>query len=800
MTHHNSDKLASEELADNCVFFAHTREGEPLSKWQPLLDHLLGVAKLSSEFSEAFGSEMWGFLAGLLHDLGKYNPEFQEYLRACSSVTTEGGTRGPEHSGVGAALAQRIIGDHKCQSAPHPLAMVIAGHHAGLSDSDQDSTLRPTPAKKRLPSAQALLTKIEQHLPLLITEQKEPAHPFQFAGQKCNSQKDQNLLKLRRELWTRFLFSALIDADRLDTERFCDEERYFSRASNLSSIAELQCKLDTYIDQKVANLSEAEYLSEVNQKRQSILARCRGAAILSPGLFSLTVPTGGGKTLAAMSFALKHAKTNHKRRIIVVIPYTSIIEQNAQQYRNALGGDNVLEHHSTLDEAKRVRDLGEATATRQELAAENWDSPVVVTTTVQFFETLFANRTAKARKLHNIAKTVIILDEVQTLPPDLLLAILDVLKQLVDSYGCSIVLSTATPPALSKRHALPQGLTDLTHIIENPQELAGALGRVRYEGFDTIDLPRSYEEIADEVSDLDQALVVVNLRADARELAKLIISKAQKNSTPVYHLSALMCPRHRLAVIKQVRRRLRSGSRCILVSTQLIEAGVDLDFPVVFRALAGLDSIVQAAGRCNREGKLGPFGGRVIVYRPTTKPPGQLRRAIEQTEALIATKKAAGEVLDPSDPQTCETYFRMFYHSIPLDGKHVQQSRLALNFATTAKRFQMIEQIQVNLIAPFGPHPRGRVFQLLEELRKSGPDAKVFRALQPYTVSIYKSDLDKLRQNGCLAEQIRYWVGKEERVLENTYYLHDGARKAYDSEYGLLVKYEPGSDPETYID
>ncbi len=436
----------------------------------------------------------------------------------------------------------------------------------------------------------------------------------------------------------RMLFSALVDADRLETAAFKVRAGVqIATERRPVPLSDLRDRLDAFIDAKTAE-ADREAPTPVNRLRARVLADCRDAAPLPPGLFSLTVPTGGGKTLAAMSFALLHAVQHVRRRVIVVIPFTSIIEQNARQYRTACGDAPqkpqtwaVREHHSGVDEATRSAEDSERERTRQ-AAAENRDSEIVVTTTVQFFESLFGGNPGRCPKLHNVARSVIVLDEVQSLPPGLLRPILDGLQELTDHYGCTVVLSTATPPALARRETFPKGLRGIRPIVDgNALADDPAARRVTVDW--RIDRVTPYKDLAAELGTLDRVLAIVHKRADARRLAELLPANGR------FHLSALMCPAHGLVVLDEVRERLKKGRRCRLVSTRLIEAGVDVDFPVVFRALAGVDSLAQSAGRCDREGHLseaaGSPAGRLVVFKAETEPPaGTLKNAARLTAAL----------------------------------------------------------------------------------------------------------------------------------------------------------------------
>ncbi|WP_312915824.1 CRISPR-associated helicase/endonuclease Cas3 [Candidatus Competibacter phosphatis] len=413
-------------------------------------------------------------------------------------------------------------------------------------------------------------------------------------------------------LWIRLLFSCLVDADFLDTEQFMSPEKAGLRGQ-YPALAELEPRFEAYMTALTARADD----TPVNQMRALVLDRCRNAAEQMPGLFSLTVPTGGGKTLASLAFALHHARRHGKRRILYVIPYTSIIEQTADVFRGVFGEDAVLEHHSNFDSERETP--------RSRLACENWDTSLIVTTNVQFFESLFAARPSRTRKLHNILDSVVILDEAQLLPPEFLTPILSTIRELSGHYGVSFVLCTATQPALASQRGFDwrfDGLDDVREIMGDAtavQELHTSLRRVEVSLPADLHAPTSWEALAAELATHPRVLCIVDRRDDARLLHGLL-------PTGAVHLSGLMCGQHRADVIAMIKERLVADEPLRVISTQLVEAGVDLDFPVVYRALAGLDSIAQAAGRCNREGRLFNLG-RVVVFAPPTEPPaGHLRQ------------------------------------------------------------------------------------------------------------------------------------------------------------------------------
>jgi CRISPR-associated endonuclease/helicase Cas3 len=753
------------------AFYAHTLEGEPPTKWQGLEEHLRGVASLASGFAKAFDSESWGYCAGLWHDLGKYQAEFQERLLG-SRVSVE-------HSGAGAALASK-----KSKELGLPLAFVIAGHHAGIANLVSSEPGLPTPLQERLKENASALEGIRPVIPAQIAGRPIAEIPAFLRAKPGLRRNEIERLRRASEFWTRFLFSALVDADRLDTEAFCEADKAALR-SRFSSIVTLRERLDSFIDQKMDALPTNEKTTPVNLSRAEILQACRKAATLLPGVFSLTVPTGGGKTLSAMSFALNHAERYGLRRVIVVIPYTSIIEQNADVYSQGLGAENVVEHHSSLDPDKKRTKYGEELTGRHELACENWDAPVIVTTTVQFFESLFSNHSSRCRKVHNIARSVIVLDEVQSLPPGFLLSIVEALNELATHYGCSIVLSTATPPALAARERFEMGLAGIREIVGNTKELAEKLKRVEYE-WPAEGVPSmTWPQLAGKMAEHHQVLAVVHKRDDACALARELKSVVPDEC--VWHLSALMCAAHRSESLVKIKDALARGAACRVVSTQLVEAGVDLDFPVVYRALGGLDSIVQAAGRCNREGHLDR--GRVIVFRAQTSPPrGTPRQAMEVTETLLSE---SGGDLDPSDPDLFEKYFRMLYLVKDLDAKRIQTFRQEFSFASVGREFKLIEDgFTRPVVVPYGE--AGKHVQELRQLRHQvppkGPTRETMRGLQRFIVNIYPDAFAKFSAAGALEE-----------VIEGTFVLAKPYEKSYDDTFGLLTGDEPQADPAALI-
>jgi CRISPR-associated endonuclease/helicase Cas3 len=698
------------------AIFAHSLPDFPPTHWELLDDHAADVARRAAECAASFEAQAWGGCLGRWHDIGKRLPDFQRYIRGLLSA-------GPPHAWAGAMWAA------KQGKAGVPVAFAIAGHHCGLADLRSDPTAiqgsgGPTPLTDLLRDAELVRT-------LSLVRASFSPHEASVSVPQLPPHVLTSGSEL--DLFIRFLFSALVDADRLATAAFYARFHPAITAADLcyDGIGVLQQRLDRAIDAMPPKGSPA-----IVELRRQVLDACRVRASDAPGRFSLTVPTGGGKTLSAMSFALNHAKANRLRRVIVVIPYTSIIEQSARVYRDVLGDPNVLEHHSNLDEQK-LTELDARGERLRKLAAENWDAPVVVTTTVQFFQSLLSNHPGRCRKLHNIAQSVVLLDEVQTLPPQFLRTIIDVLGQLTDHYRCSVVLSTATPPSLvpppSSRRA---GLRAVDEIMPDPSALARSARRVRIEW--RIDAPTPYDQIAAELRAARQALAIVHRRDDARRLAEQI-------GGDVLHLSALMCPAHRTEVVAEVRRRLQSGEQCLLVSTQLVEAGVDIDFPLVYRALAGLDSIAQSAGRCDREGKLtdaagGNPAGRLIVFRAETDPPpGVPRKALDTMHVLFRLG-----AIDPFEPNDSLKYFDELYGKIDDDQHRIEMLRRDLMFATVADKFRIIDADTHPVVVPWGD-----ARQRLAAFR-AAPSRQTQRALQPFTVQVRRYRLDALRSAGVV--------------------------------------------------
>lgn len=682
-------------------YYAHSVEGKPPEEWHRLEDHLKGTAELAARFAAKFGCEEWGYLAGLWHDLGKYSREFQRYIRAVADPDAHiEGMRGRvDHSTAGG-----IYGVSRFGKMGRVFAYIVAGHHAGLPDWQGELAGRKS-LVQRLEKKALLEDALAGDIPSDILDRSLPVERPKAASE------------LSLSVWVRVLFSCVVDADFLDTEEFFDPKRKSLRG-DYPTLEKLSSLFDGYMKCKVEKASD----THVNRIRKSILERCSSIAARKPGFYTLTVPTGGGKTLSSMAFATRHALTHGKKRIIYVIPYTSIIEQTAEQFRKIFGF-SVIEHHSNLDAEDEKKDDAHS-----RLACENWDAPIIVTTTVQFFESLFASRTSRCRKLHNIVNSVVILDEAQLLPPDFLNSILEALSELKQNYGVTFVFSTATQPALGPQKTMDlnfKGLSGLTEIMDDPVKLYGDLKRVDIECIADLKTPQTWPEVAAALKKYNSALCILNRRDDARSLWELM-------PKDTYHLSALMCGAHRSDKIAEIKDRLRTRKHTRVISTQLVEAGVDLDFPVVYRAIAGLDSVAQAAGRCNREGSL-KKGNAYIFVPPSKIPAGHLREAAAIGHRLLQEKSR-----EPLTPERFEEFFREFYwiRGERLDKEGIlkflgNDSELRVSFRSAASKFKLIDETTYAPVIV-----RYRNSEVIELLERGEPERWLLRRLQRYVVNL----------------------------------------------------------------
>lgn len=751
-------------------YVSHIRED---GTRETVATHLDEVGRMAADFATPFGLDIWAQFAGRIHDLGKYSDEFQHRIL----------DQGPrvDHATAGAFEAAK--------ANLWPISYAVSGHHGGLPNGGVTGDLPDagTLAGRMLKAAKGLTPDYSAYrddlsgLPDIEQLAKCGTNEPNLLDRINGSGEDDPCFSV--QFLIRMLFSCLVDADFLCTERFM-KNGHLRETPSTASISGL-CES---LERTIARFYPPH--TSLNQKRCEVLDDCLRAAREEPGVFSLTVPTGGGKTYAAMRFALNHARQHGMRRVIVAEPYTSIIEQNAQVYRDALGIDNVLEHHADFDfEAPytRVNDMtGDADAAtkaaQMRLAAENWDMPIVVTTNVRLFESVFANRTSACRKLHNIAGSVIVLDEAQTIPTDYLIPCIRVLVELVRFYGCSVVLCTATQPALDgyfNGYDMP-----VREIVRDTSSLFSALRRVMYEYIGSV----SNTELAQRIVSDEQCLCVVNNRQQAHDLYQLVASCSGDGEA--FHLSTLMFPVHRQRTLRTIRKQLRGGEPCRVIATSLVEAGVDLDFPVVYRALAGLDSIIQAAGRCNREASSSELG-HVYIFENAVDhmkvsemddcsegsrednpsvvhyaAPREVSMRAGVTVTAFPQVRSEGVLANLDSQSSIATYYRLLYFGKGKDALDKQSILASLSeistaivalaheqslaigsipFADVAERFRFIAEDSYQVVIP-----QEEVSQEVTALRESFATRDVLRALGRYCVSVYQRDLKTLKAAGAV--------------------------------------------------
>lgn len=717
---------------------------------EEVVDHLHEVAEMAAEFAWHFGAEGWAYAAGLVHDIGKYSDEFQNRI-LCNGYKVD-------HSSAGAALLSR-----KGLKLP---AYCVAGHHAGLPDGGTSANSGVSTLCERLRRAD------DGELPdcSAYANEVELEPPCGPAIKPVSSRREDRTYSLA--FLTRMIFSSLVDADFLCTERFMAGEGRTPLTKE--GLGDLLARLE----ERTACFYPPT--TELNKTRCRILDACSQAASDSPGFFSLTVPTGGGKTYASLLFALKHAGEvgNGMRRVVYAIPYTSIIEQNAQVFREALGDRNVLEHHANFDfDFNEERGSGTVDPVKAALrrASENWDAPVVVTTNVQLFESLHANRTSRCRKLHNLANSVIVLDEAQMLPTKQLLPCLRALVELVANYGCSVVLCTATQPAFNAM--LAEKGFPVREIAPDPRRLYEELRRTTY----LFEGSLEDDALASRLRECDQALCIVNSRKQARRLHELL------DGEDSFHLTTLMYSEHRERVLKEIRLRLREGRRCRVVATSLIEAGVDVDFPVVYRVLAGVDSMVQAAGRCNREGRRPADRSIVHLFEPAGEyalPADVAQKARIARSVIGEIERETGEACDVGALETIEMYFERLYvlRDGKLDASGALESlegfslkSLNIPFKHVADTFRMIEEGSHTVVI-LDPD----IEREIRAVKEGFANRATFRKLARFSVGVYDADLKALLRSG-----------KAEPLDEDLYLLVDTS--CYSEQRGLDLEIEEGS-------
>lgn len=739
-------------LLGDIVFYAHSTDDDSRQNWHLLRDHLTATGAAAAQFAGAFGAGRAGRLAGLLHDLGKYTPMFQKRLTGMSVKV--------DHATAGAVEVKNLLPDGSDAAMAELVAFAIAGHHAGLADRHQGGGALADRLKKTLEPLDPVWREE------ITPDAADLMPPFDWNKDK---------LPFQFGLLGRMIFSCLVDADYRDTESFYSQVRGEAKDRDWPALDAIIDRLRADFDGHMAGLQTTSPLSDVNRLRRDILAHVRARADQPPGLFTLTVPTGGGKTLTSLGFALDHAKRHGLRRIIYAIPFTTVIDQTAGEFRKVLGEEHILEHHSAFEEEK-IKERQQRDKLR--LTMEDWAAPIVVTTNVQLFESLFSNRPSRCRKLHNLAGSVIVLDEAQTLPLNLLRPCMETLRELTANYGVSVVLCTATQPALDAndiKGGLPLAGRELA---PDPQGLAAKFKRA------TIELGPEMgdEELVRALAREPQALVIVNSRGHALSLYR---RARDAGLDGLIHLTTRQYAAHRQEILKNVREHLQQGQPCRLIATSLVEAGVDLDFPRVWRAEAGLDQITQAAGRCNREGKRPLDASLVTVFKARDNPPPfDIRQFVGDLDRM----KDGFD--DLSSPAAIKDYFGEVYwrKGDGLDAEKILDkfkiSGMEANFSyrTVAEKFRMIQSGLAPVIIARDADAR----KALDRLKN--PDTRpgaIARALQRYIVQVPPRARHLLLANGhvkfeqeaifgdqfCVLQTASLYTEKAGLIWENADYL-----------------------------
>ncbi len=733
------------------MFYAHSTNENNRRDWHLLRDHLIDTGQTAGEFGEAFGAAQAGRLAGLLHDLGKYTPAFQKRL--------SGSLIKVDHATAGAVEVRNLMRDGR--GTPQDkfmaelIAFAIAGHHAGLADRYQGSGALADRLKKRLESLDPMWQDE------IIPDATDLMPPFDW-------RKDKRQFAFQFGFLGRMVFSCLVDADYRDTETFYCRVNGEAKDRDWPALGSIINKLRADFDEHMAKLLVSPLLSDVNRLRRDILIHVRARADQPPGLFTLTVPTGGGKTLTSLGFALDHAKKHRLRRIIYAIPFTSVIDQTAGVFREVLGKEYILEHHSALDDEK-IR--GREQQDKLRLAMEDWAAPIVVTTNVQLFESLFSNRPSRCRKLHNLAGSAIVLDEAQTIPLNLLRPCMEALRELTTNYGVSVILCTATQPALDVRD-LKDGLPLAgRELAPDPQGLAQKFKRTKIElGPDITD-----QELIRALETEPRALVIVNSRGHALSLYS---DARDAGLDGLVHLTTRQYAAHRQEILKEVRKRLREEQPCRLIATSLVEAGVDLDFPRVWRAEAGLDQITQAAGRCNREGKRPLDASLVTVFKaPDNPPPFEIRQFAGDFYRM------KDNFDDLSSPAAMKDYFGEVYwrKGAGLDAENILDKfkinamEADFSYRSVAEKFRMIQSGLAPVIIAQDADARNALDRLKNPDTRPGA---VARALQRYIVQVPPKARNLLLANSHVKFEQEAIFGDQFCVLQTA--------SLYTEEAGLL--------------
>ena len=708
-------------------YLAHKRED---GITQSLKEHLENTAQLAGKFAKEFDAYDWGYCAGMLHDIGKYSDEFQERIN--------GSNKKVDHSTAGAQLCWSKKGLYQF------LSYCIAGHHAGLPD---------TGGKCDAGGDGSLYGRLNKKIKDYGKYQQEIAIPRLDTEPFIPVEGEDSSFAV--SMLVRMVYSCLVDADFLDTENFM--KGGIQERESGEPIPVLEKRLQDFVSDWLNNKEQ----DNVNGRRSEILRNCIEKGNEERGLFRLTVPTGGGKTVSSLAFALKHAVQHGMKRIIYVIPYTSIIEQNAKVFRDILGEQNVLESHCNVDyeATEELRPM--------QLAAENWDKPVIVTTNVSFFESLFSNKSSQCRKLHNIANSVIIFDEAQMLPNDYLKPCITVMEQLIRHYKSTVVLCTATQPALQNLFFKGMTATELCPRMEEQfrffkRAILKNLGRI------------TEEQLIQKLEKEQQVLCILNTKKKAQKVYQCL------QGDGVYHLSTSMYPKHRRRVLEKIKECLDDGKKCIVISTSLVEAGVDLDFRSVYRQLAGTDSIIQAMGRCNREGKQPVEESHTWIFQLEEQEyiPGQ-RQQIAITETLLSEEKRLEEL------RTIQEYFEMLYHfrGSGLDKKRILEEfqNRRFSFGKVSHEFKLIEENTKTILIPIEDHAK----EIYEAIKIKGITKKLMREAGQYCINLYEDDCNKLAGMNTIRNLTEEM--KDFYVLKNFEQYKEDMGLKLDVEYGQAV-------------
>jgi len=688
-----------------------------------LNDHTEAVMNQAAIFSKSFDPFSMGGIGGLMHDQGKKSDAFQAYIQSENKV------RGSVKHAIGGALVLRDM-EEMGGIIPRLISLIVLGHHAGLSNHSQlNSKLRKIP-KELVGIEKRMIKEKELAVKLLHKAMNNPTFKLEKVDQYWYL-----------STLTRFCFSAVIDADWLDAEAYFNPKKAYLRDYEAPKVTVFLEKLNQHME----HIEKKAKPSLINTVRKQIYEAASQSALKEESFFALHAPTGSGKTLASLSFALHHvnksecANKYYNRRIIFALPLTNVTEQTSSIYRSILGEEHVIEHHSQVELGSNSEEMD-----KRRLATENWDRPIIVTTTVQLFESLFSKQPWQTRKLHRIANSVIVLDEYQKLPLHVLKPILLQLKILREQFGVTVLLMSATPLALEHSKAL-EGVGTPVQILEQYEATFMELQRVDYK---QIEQPLAPGDLLTKMKEHESVLCIVNTRKEAQQIFKTL-QEGNKCWDKIYHLSTTMCSRHRLKVINEIGS-LRKNESVAVISTSILEAGVDLSFEAVFRMYGPLDSIIQAAGRCNREGKLGKGTVYLFDLIDSVYSESFYKQSTDETRQLL--KEVGVSALQ--NPKECIRYFRRIYSNTSENGLDIYQlnGEKLLEFDQVSKDFKMIDDYSVSVLCLGHPEFPHEIFETKEMTRSW------FRKLQPFLIPLSEklARLNKLKK----VNQLYVWEGQ----------------------------------------